>query len=59
MLHIMNVYKVCTALCCVLLVTGGGRYSNAPFPERVYRLHCTVLCVASDGERALQQCFMS
>jgi len=49
MLHVLNVYKVCTARCCVLLMTGGGRCSNVPCPERVYRLHCTVLCVASEG----------
>jgi len=59
MLHVLKVTTVCTARCCVLLVTQGGRCGNAPCPERVYRLHCTVLCVANDGERAQQQCSMS
>jgi len=53
MLHVLKVSTFCTARCCVLLVTGGGRCSNVPCPERVYRLHCTVLCVASEGGRAL------
>jgi len=53
MLHVLKVTTVYTARCSVLLVTGGWRCSNVPCPESYYRLHCTVLCVASDGRGAL------
>jgi len=53
MLHVLNVTTVWTARCCVLLVMDGGHCRNAPCPERDYLLDCTVLCIASDGGRAL------